>query len=261
MPALIEIHFTPSRSKSMADVMRSARVFSGFDPAGYVLRINSVHELFGRWDDFTVVIWNSTKWIGTTVYFRGRPVIPYNNDFFYLLQNVRRCHGVYASQADKSLYCAGGCWGCHQLTYVARYLDEQRYQARCWYRFGKFADQSTWLVDRGQILTVLREEVRLKMVDVCPAWNDNRLDDAVAELPQSITLGAAWDIEYRLDYRQDGPVYVPVGICHKQNYDGYVRMAKLPAPTTFGDHPPVDISKLTDAEINELIERHRRRSG
>jgi hypothetical protein len=195
MPALIEIHFTPSRSKSMADVMRSARVFSGFDPAGYVLRINSVHELFGRWDDFTVVIWNSTKWIGTTVYFRGRPVIPYNNDFFYLLQNVRRCHGVYASQADKSLYCAGGCWGCHQLTYVARYLDEQRYQARCWYRFGKFADQSTWLVDRGQILTVLREEVRLKMVDVCPAWNDNRLDDAVAELPQSITLGAAWDIE------------------------------------------------------------------
>lgn len=191
MPFSIEIRFLPSRSKAMADVIHHAGLFQGFDVKSYSLRITSVDELFGRWDNFTVVIWTVTKWVGTTVYFGGRPVLPYTNDFFYLLQNIRNCHGVYKGQTDKPGYCAGGCWGCHQLTHVARYMDDQRYQARCWYRFGKFRDQQVWEVDRVRVLEVLREEVRLKMINICPAWDGNRLSDTVAQLPETIELNDA----------------------------------------------------------------------
>lgn len=210
---ILEIHFPFSRSKTYPDVMKHARLFSDFSEKPNVLRITNPDELFGRWDAFSIVIFGTTKWAGTNVYFDGKPVLPYKNDFFYKLLDIKHCYGQYKNCADKTGFCSAADWGCHRLKHIGRYFKLSAYYVKNpFYKFGYFKDSETWLIDKERILNVISEEARLGMINKCPAFNLDRVKKAIAELPDQIKIGGNWEIDYKLGVGSNGILGIPESI-------------------------------------------------
>lgn len=212
-PFSIEIHFPFSRSKIYPDTLKHARLFSDFRQNPNILKITDIDELFGRWDDFSIVIFNTTKWAGTTVFFCGKPLLPYKNSFFYALLDVKRCYGQYKENTDKVGYCSESDWGCHRLNNMGRYFKGlDLYMKNPWYKYGHFIDAKTWAVDKSRIFEVLSEEAFLTLADTCPGYNPERIRQFVLKLPDQITIDDNWEIEYKLDVESSGLKGLPVSI-------------------------------------------------
>lgn len=249
MNFLVQIQFLKSRSKNYIDVLRCAGLFDNFSAGERnVLTIESIKELFGRWDDFSVVIWNTTKWSGTNVYFCGSPVLPYTNDFFYRLMDVKTCYANYSRDISMS-FCEDSDWGCHQLTNIGRYLDDGSYRRPNWFDFGKFKNKSTWEIDKEKLLLALNREAKIKMCDKCPAFIWSNICKKVNDLPDTINIEKNWRVTYRLDHDENGPVNVPAGILPIM---GNMVEEEIPIQND------IDFENLTDQEVNDLIEKYLR---
>lgn len=252
----IDISFQSSRSKNYTDVLSSARQFAGFDPDNQTLHITNVDELFNLWNDFTVIIFNATKWAGTMVRYCEKPLLPYKNEFYYYLQEWRQCYLGHQSSAHQSGHCAESWWGCRKLIRVSRYINEEFWNFPMWYRYGYFISESIWKVDKGAIVDALLAEASQRKVEHCPHFSIDRIRAMVDQLPNTISVdGDHWEIQYRLDYLDDGAVYVPVGINHTDNYDGYVRHVKLQAPVQ--QKPQINIENIDEFLDNLLKQRKR----
>jgi len=235
----------------MPEILRSCRNFADFHDN--ILVIHSITELWSRWSDFSVIIWGVVKLSGTFVYVNDVPVLPLNNNLFYLLQDVRHCHEARGTDPQ---YCREG-WGCRRLRSVTRYIGEQFYSAPMWYRYGKFTAPGVWKVDRDQIARQLAEEAALSMSVYCPFYDAGRVYDAVMALPKVIRVDDNWMIDYRLDYRQDGAVKIPVNILHRIDDEEYRELPKrgITKETPAGD--PTDVDKLLD----DILAKRKRKGG
>lgn len=147
----------------------------------------------------------------------GSPVLPYNNDFFYRLLNVRLCFQEYQGRADKPGFCSQRGWGCNRVESVARWVTSDFFGKPFWYEYGYFQSDGIWVVQKQKIVSVLLEEARVKMVDQCPAFNPDVIQSAVDGLPDFIYIdNENWEIVYKTDFRENGPVRVPVGILWRE---------------------------------------------
>lgn len=209
----LEIHFPASQSKNYPEVMRHARLFSGFTEKPNVLKIIEIEEVFRRWEAFSIVLFGATKWTGTTVYFDGIPVLPYKNDFFYKLLDVKQCHSQYTKSTDKQSYCSGSDWGCYRLKVIGRYVCLPGfYISNPFYRYGHFNGAETWMIDKDRILENLAEEARIIFADKCLAFDLERIKMFVSKLPDQINLDENWETEYKLDIGKEGMTGIPVNI-------------------------------------------------
>lgn len=213
-PFSIEIHFPVSKSKSYPDVLKHARLFFNFSENPNILKVTDIDELFGRWDDFSIVIFNTTKWAGTNVFYRGTPVIPYKNDFFYTLLNLKYCYNAFMGEINKDGFCENSSWGCRKMDFMARRISGRYFSGTYWYRFGYFVDENTWKIDKISILKTLAEEAKMKTLDICPAFNFERIKRFVNQLPETIKVDENWDIEYQAEITDQGKVLIPVSIRH-----------------------------------------------
>lgn len=241
----LEIHFPSSRSKNYPEVVKRARLFSDFTERPNVLKVHDIDELFGRWDDFSVVIFGATKWAGTTVYFGGKPILPYKNDFFYKLLDLKHCYEGYKGSVDKTGYCSDSDWGCRQLTSIGRYFEGPNlYMRKPWYKYGHFIDATTWGIDKNRIFEVLSEEAMLKMANECPGFDPARIEEFVSKLPDQIKVDGNWEVEYRLDVNSKGLVGIPINI----NFVAYPEPAPEKIEDAFVD-PELD----PDAYLDKIL--------
>lgn len=249
----LEIHFPASRSKNYLEVLKHARLFSQFTEAPNVLKITDLDELFGRWDNFSVVIFGATRWTGTTVYFDGKPVLPYKNDFFYRLLDIKHCYEGYKGSADKAGHCSESDWGCRQLKGIGRYFEgHSLYMHKPWYKYGRFLDATTWEIDKNRIFEVLSEEAMLTMANICPGYDPARVEEFVSKLPDQIKIDQNWEIEYRLDVNNKGLVGIPISI----NFVANPEPAKEEIEDAF-----VDPASDMDAYLDKLLrDREKRRN-
>jgi hypothetical protein len=244
----IEIHFLPSRSKAYPDVLKHARLFFQFSDNPNILKITDVDELFGRWDDFSIVIFNATKWAGTNVFFCGKPVLPYRNDFFYTLQETKTCYSNFQIVCDKEGFCMAAPWGCHRIKSLEKKITGL--YGNFWYRYGHFLNEDTWAVDKERILKILTEEAKLKMLDICPGFDVERIRHSVNKLPEMINLDENWEIEYKADITSDGMFMVPESIHHK-----FIEPPKI-APGGLNIRiNQVPDKKLERDEINDFLDQ------
>ena len=248
-PFSIEIHFPNSRSKNYPDVIKRARLFFNFSENPNVLRITDVNELFGRWEDFTIVIWGATKWAGTNVFFCGSPVLPYKNDFFYTLQEIKYCFSQYNSCTDKITHCPDSHWGCKRIKDTSRLIDWRYGAGRYWYKTGKFIDDKTWKVDKKQILLNIFDEARKKMLSVCPFYDQKKIESTVDELPNTITVDNHWTIEYQSEVGRNGVTRVPKSINHVALSDSHVDQLIKENP-----YSPIEPEAKQPKQKNESID-------
>lgn len=244
----LEIHFPFSRSKSYPEVLKQARLFTDFREKPNVLSISDIDELFGRWDSFSTVIFGATKWAGTNVYFDGRLVIPYKNEFFYLLLDVKQCYKQYKQSTDKLGFCSGSDWGCYRLKQIGRYINVSNYYIRNpFYRYGYFKDNETWIIDKNRIFEIMAEEAKITMADNCPGFDMDRVNRAIAKLSDQIRIGGNWEIEYKLDVDKKGLVGIPTNV-------NFVPNPEPPTPLTPEEefiNPEEDPDSFLDRMLRE----------
>lgn len=213
---IIKIQFRKSRAKNYNEVILRAKRFSGFIQSQdrNVIIINDIDELIGRWMDFNAIIFSVTKWVGTSVFFNGKELIPYSNKFFYKLLDMTQCYKFYKEDPNKKCYCTTKNWGCMKLSGIARSPHECCFAHAQWYKRGHFIDDKTWKIDKADLLAELLDEAKLKLIDQCPAFDPDRVTKLVKELPDTIRVdNQNWEIIYRTDFAPDGGViYIPESI-------------------------------------------------
>jgi hypothetical protein len=207
----LEIHFPVSRSKNYQNVVKNARLFFGFSENPNILRITDINELFGRWDNFSIVIFGATKWSGTNVFFCGKPVIPYRNEFFYKLLDLKHCYLSRQSCIDRAGHCTSSDWGCRKLTHLSRSIGGL-YSQREFYKVGFFKDPTTWIIDKERIFTNLLTEAEIRLVNICPGFSLDNIRIEVENLPDQIDVNVNWQVTYRTEVNSSGIVRVPVDI-------------------------------------------------
>ena len=245
-PFSIEIHFLASRSKDYPATLDSARMFSGFTENPNVLKITDVKELFGRWEAFTQVLFNTTRWVGTEVFFRGKPLSPFKNSFFYSLQEVMQCYRQYEEGIDKTGYCSASDWGCYKLKGVGRYFNtyNNMYLRWPWFKHGHFTGSKTWTIDKNRIYEILSEEAMLNMASSCPMYDPKRIEEFVSKLPDQIVIDKHWKIEYKGDIGASGiPIGIPTGISFVED----------PEPDTVPVEALLDPMEDMDAYLDKIL--------
>jgi len=207
----LEIHFPVSRSKNYQNVLKNARLFFDFTEHPNILRITDIDELVGRWDNFSIVIFGATQWSGTNVFFCGNPVIPYRNEFFYKLLDLRHCYNAMKGSYERDGYCKASDWGCRKLTQYSRTISGP-YANYCFYKIGKFKDPKTWIIDKERLVKLLEIEAEIRLVDVCPAFWLGNIQNAVNSLVDEIRINDNWQVTYKTEIGTNGPVKVPASI-------------------------------------------------
>lgn len=212
----IEICFPVSRSKNYKEVLKNARLFNGFSTDPNILSITDIDELFGRWENFAIVLHYSTKWTGTVVYFQKKAILPYTHRLFYFLQEIKYCYKGFQTAVDKTGYCSGNNWGCQKLNFFEKRLPGY---GNKWYRIGKFEDNS-WVVDKEKLKTIMQEEAKMKILPCCPVFNFERVESKINELPDTIKLDENWEVDFEAVVTHTGIVQIPVSINYVQRHLG-----------------------------------------
>lgn len=251
----ISIQFPVSRSKSYRDVIKNAKLFSDFSQNPNILKITDIGEIFGRWDNFSFVIFNTTKWAGTNVFFCDKPLLPYKNEFFYKLLDLKHCFKEYTNSFDKIGFCTESDWGCKRLKNLTRYFGSYAFfLTNPWYKYGRFIDENTWLIDKNKIYEVLTEEVSMKIVDSCPAFKVERIMDCINKLPNQIKIDENWAIEYKTDFLEKGRIQIPSGIRHVTKEQNTQTDTGGRLIVRIGNKESED-DKLEDEDIDGLLDK------
>ena len=248
----LEISFKKSRSKDFSLVLKHGREFDYFkESIDFKLEIYSVEELFLKWEHFNIIHHYTRKWSGTT--FSINDTVYLGNEVFYSLQEVKDCYKQYQKSYDKQGFCDASEWGCHKLKSVGRFVDQSF--GPYWYDYGKFTNETTWKIDKRRILNILTEESSQKKLHFCPVFNEYKITSTLLRLPDSINVdGKKWQKTSKLEYRENGPVWVPFKIEH-----GSESEYEEDAPEFFNNYPEFEMPEnITDDVANSLIELHLR---
>jgi hypothetical protein len=243
--SLIKLSFPHSKAKFFPDLLKRCESFDTFSKSDlYQIEINEVSELLKNWSDFMVIATRLPKLKGSSAWLMDEPVLPFKPEFFYKIQDsLYYCYNEgYKQTSHQGLYCEGE-WGCKQLNEMTKYHSDNRWDmARHWYRYGKF-DGLIWKVDKGAIFHALRLESKNKKLNICPAFDIQKIKDEVDRLPDEIVLDDNWTILTRTELTVDGFKEVPFAI--------------IPVDIDVYDEPiePVDWSTKSEKEINDFLDR------
>jgi len=174
-------------------------------------------ELKREFDDLYSLV---SHWKGTSVTLGGEEIKPH--EFFWKFHAVIKCAKEYEESIDKSRYCCLADsyegWGCKLLDDLDRHLSKTAsYAMKYWYRFGDFASEGVWEIDKPLIKDYLKKEADEKNLSCCRHFSLEKAFSIVDGLPDVIDThgSASWEIEYRDDFEGSEIRKHPIGIKHR----------------------------------------------
>lgn len=246
---LLEIYIPHSRSTVYRQVISRAVRTGFYDDQASTLTFSDILQLWRWWEDFTFVVWSAQKWVGFLVTINGRMVLPYSNDFYYQLQDIKHCYFAYSKSRFKATHCTDNCFGCQRLFTIVRNVTPGVMPYQKWFRYGRFIDALTWEIDKEAIITQLLFEADEALAANCPVFSADRIAEGVKSMPDIIKVGGSWAVEYNQEIGPSGLVRVPA--CITFDFDGGVK-EKPPELPTADDG---DIDKLLD----DILAKRRRK--
>lgn len=207
----LEIYIPKSGSRLYSEVIRYAKRTGHYDDATQTLLFTAITQVWQWWENFSFVVWTAQKWIGFMVTANGRFVLPYNNNFYYDLQNIKNC---YQSISNSQYYnnCSHDCFGCHQLTTVLKYVQPGISPYQLFYKYGHFENSKTWIIDKRLIADQLIFESRQNFAYNCPMFAESRIVEFVNDLPDKIEINNFWSVEYKTIIGKNGLDRIPSSI-------------------------------------------------
>ena len=184
-----------------------------------------------------------------------KPLMPYTNDYFYLLQELKMCVTIRSTAEEGEKYCHHQCWGCRKLKSISRYIGEQHYGSEPWYKYGTFVNQTRWKINKVDIWNTLQNEAEIKLLKHCPYWSETRIGETISRLPERFYIDENFDIVYRVDYDSQGNAcYLPATIHHKGQFEGYVKLVTEIKPP---EMPDSDDMGEVDRYLDRLLKRRK----
>jgi hypothetical protein len=208
----VEIYIPISRSTTYREVINRASRTGYYDPARQMLTFDSIIQLFRWWEDFSYVVWTAQKWAGFMVSVNEKMIIPFNNNFFYNLQDIKHCWYNRQQSKYQSDYCEHDCLGCHRLHSVLRHVFPGIMPYQAWYSYGDWSGVDRWQINKQDIVEQLKSESEMIFASACPAYSIERIEKEVAKLPDEILLSDDWRIVYRPEIGATGHQMIPVSI-------------------------------------------------
>jgi len=218
------IRFGRSASRKYKEAVAIASSFSGFTEATEAEPFNILRlpadEWFERKREFDDLYTLICHWKDTGVTLEGIEIKPH--EFFWRFHTVIKCAKGYEESIDKSRYCCLADsyegWGCKLLDDLDRHLSKTAsYAMKYWYRFGNFASEGVWEIDKPLIKDYLEKEAGEKNLSYCRKFSIEKVRTIVDGLPDVIDThgSASWEIEYREDFEGTEIRKHPIGIKHK----------------------------------------------
>lgn len=206
-----EIRFGKSSSSNYQTALNIAKKFNDFTPIGDNSNVNVIRtdseELYNKYKTFENLYSVIYGWKSTVTTYKGQEIQPFN--FFHEFNQVLECSKSYNNSVVKENYCSIDNtfegWGCKFLTDIKRHLDGDSYyysSKEYWYKFGSFASEKVWRINKQLIKEHLRKEIIDKKIEHCPIFSLDGTLKIVDELPETIDLekGNDWEIEYKEDF-------------------------------------------------------------
>ena len=216
--------FGRSASRKYKEAIGLASRFSDFKEATDMEPLNIIKlpavEWFEKKREFDDLYALVAHWKGTSVTLGGEDIKPH--EYFWKFHAVVKCAKGYEEAIDQNHYCCLADsyegWGCKLLDDLDRHLSKTAsYAMKYWYRFGDFASEGVWEIDKPLIKDYLEKEAGEKNLAYCKHFSLEKAFNIVDGLPDVIdTRGSSsWEIEYREDFEGTEIRKHPIGIKHR----------------------------------------------
>lgn len=138
---------------------------------------------------------------------------------------IVKCSEGYRKSIIPEEYCKtheeGACWGCKHLHSInlstprnSYYLDKNY---KYWFQIGNFESENFWKIDKERIVQIIKREISLKRINVCPILTEINIQDALITIPNEInvTESEGWEINFEEIYNKNQMEKKPIGIMPK----------------------------------------------
>lgn len=204
MPFTLMIRFGRSSSKNYPDAVRLLEKFSDVSISSSDGQDNSVtiskDEFVEKHRQVVGILSLVGNWKNSRVLINNQPAEFGDLDSYF---SIFGCHEKYRSAIIQEEYCklshTKEGWGCKWLQGINRHNPEGSWaRDRYWYQFGSFSAENIWTIDKNKIRSLLQREIAIKKVSFCPAFNPGRIEEILAQMPNSIDTGVdtSWQILY-----------------------------------------------------------------
>ncbi|MGC9995488.1 MAG: AAA family ATPase [Terriglobia bacterium] len=204
MPFTLVIRFGRSSSKNYPDAVNLLEKFSDVTASTGEDQNNSVtisKEEFAEKHQQVVGLLSLVRnWKNSQILINNQPTEFRDLDSCF---SILRCHEKYKSAIIQEEYCklspSKEGWGCKWLQGINRHKPESSWpRDRYWYHFGSFSAENIWTIDKNKIRSLLQREIEIKRVSLCPAFNPGRIEEILAQMPDSIdtAVDTSWQILY-----------------------------------------------------------------
>jgi len=218
----IKVHFKNSASTYYETALFNARKFENFQESKTKKELNIVEILSEELQTkitFFNSFWEIIKgWKGTEIYLDDKIIDPKS---LSLINNVINCYVAYTKAVVQEKHCKINGdkegWSCKLLDSIDRYSDGGYYyynQRNQWYEFGKFTSNTIWEIDKQKIKDLLTRETLLKHLELCPIYNQEKMQSIIENIPGSIDTENSehWEVKYEENIDGNIVEKKPVGI-------------------------------------------------
>lgn len=211
---MLKISFATSSSKNFKQALSIAKKLNyKIDNDSYIVEL-SLNEVFNKWEYINLLLHIVDKWKSFEISLDD-VVCTTNKDYralFYAIQEIKNCYNNKKRDCtDCNKEYELGCWRLKSVT-----INPTYYSYKYWYKFGHFLDETTWIIDKDELITYLETEVKRNYTYVCPSFSLDKAKQIIETLPGHLNVGnlEKWKILYQDKFTSDGIVKVPYSIEH-----------------------------------------------
>lgn len=203
---MYKLQFKENNSKYFPEALEFAKELGGTFNNGIVtIEIENVLEAYAQIRQLFSFIQN---WKSTQATYNGKEVHPYQ--FLLHAHWIGDCYDLRTIDKD----CGDG-WQCMKIDNLRYHIKGKYYPSRTyWYNYGHFKGYK-WIIDKEKIFKVLLNYAESKAINLCPFFNETKLQSAVRNLPDYlIPDNVTFEIVYNEAYKQGQQVVIPCNIRH-----------------------------------------------
>lgn len=244
---MFKVTFTTSKSKLFKKAISVAKKLNyKIDDGKYVVEL-SLLEVFNKWEHINLLLHIVDKWKSFEISL-DNIICTTNKDYrtlFYAVQEIKNC---YNNKKRDCIDCNKeyelGCWRLKCIT-----INPTYYSYKYWYKFGHFLDETTWIINKDELIAYLETEIKRNYTYLCPNFSLDKAKQIIETLPGHINAGnlEKWEILYRNEFTSDGIVKVPYSIEHIEPKE-----EKEASPNIYNEFKAGDIKNINRIDPEDL---------
>lgn len=133
-----------------------------------------------------------------------------------------------------------------------------------WYEYGHFASDSSYVIDKSDLLVALTIEASEKMCDNCPFIDERNFAKQVDMLPNEIDITDTvnWKVEFKPVFIGQKQILMPISIRHTNKYERFLLSLSDDNPEDIHPLPDlgapkrINFNKINNATADQIIEQY-----